>query len=34
MSGKELPKVIDKTPADIDTAIEPIQSSNLPYPST
>lgn len=30
MSGNELPKVIDKTPADIDAAIEAIQSSNLP----
>lgn len=29
MSGNELPKVIDKTQADIDAAIDAIQSSNL-----
>jgi hypothetical protein len=30
MSSKELPKVIDKSQADIDAAIDAIQSSNLP----
>jgi transposase len=29
MSGNELPKVIDKTPADIDAAINAIKSSDL-----
>jgi hypothetical protein len=39
MSGKELPKIIDKSQADIDAAIEAIKTStslleqkNLPYP--
>ena len=30
MSGKELPKVIDKSQADIDAAIAAIQSTDLP----
>src|SRR3990167_9469483 len=29
MSGKELPKVIDKSQADIDAAINAIQSSDI-----
>lgn len=29
MSGKELPKVIDKSQADIDAAINAIQSTDL-----
>ncbi|HSW75891.1 MAG TPA: hypothetical protein VLG50_02525 [Candidatus Saccharimonadales bacterium] len=29
-SGKELPKVIDKSQADIDTAIAAIKASDIP----
>jgi hypothetical protein len=30
MSGNELPKVIDKSQADIDAAIDAIKASNIP----
>ena len=30
MSGKELPKIVDKTQADIDATVAAIESCNLP----
>jgi len=29
MSGKELPKIVDRSPAEIEAAVDAIKSSNL-----